>query len=150
MEGFETKEEKIMPFCTAINCIDGRVQLPVIMYLQKRFNAEYVDSITEAGPGLVLSESGNPELTRSILNRLKISIEAHQSVGIAVVGHYDCAGNLAPKEEQIVHLHESVGFLLQHYPGMDIIGLWVDEEWDVHEVLSGEVRYAAEFCKRYD
>ena len=33
-----------MKFCTAVTCMDGRIQLPVIAYLQKRFNAEYVDS----------------------------------------------------------------------------------------------------------
>ena len=48
-----------MKFYTVINCMDGRVQLPVIKYLQKRFNVEYVDSITEAGPNLVLSEHKN-------------------------------------------------------------------------------------------
>ncbi|MHC5086790.1 MAG: carbonic anhydrase, partial [Planctomycetota bacterium] len=26
-----------MSFCTAINCMDGRVQLPVIPFLQNRF-----------------------------------------------------------------------------------------------------------------
>ncbi|MHA1252503.1 MAG: carbonic anhydrase, partial [Candidatus Helarchaeota archaeon] len=27
-----------MKFCTVINCMDGRVQIPVINYLRKRFN----------------------------------------------------------------------------------------------------------------
>ena len=39
-----------MRFCTVINCMDGRVQLPVIRHMKERFNAEYVDSITEPGP----------------------------------------------------------------------------------------------------
>ena len=39
-----------MIFFTTIKCKDGRVQLPVISYLQKRFNVQYVDSITEPGP----------------------------------------------------------------------------------------------------
>ncbi|MGI9568583.1 MAG: carbonic anhydrase, partial [Desulfobulbia bacterium] len=34
-----------MRFCSVISCMDGRVQLPVIRYLQKRFNVDYVDSI---------------------------------------------------------------------------------------------------------
>ena len=43
------KEAGIMCFCTAVNCMDGRVQLPVTSYLQERFNVEHVDSITEPG-----------------------------------------------------------------------------------------------------
>ena len=39
-----------MSFCTVVNCMDGRVQLPVIRYLQERFEVPYVDSITEVGP----------------------------------------------------------------------------------------------------
>ena len=53
-------------FCTAINCMDGRVQLPVIQYLQKRFNVDFVDSVTEAGPNLILSEAEDPGLVQSI------------------------------------------------------------------------------------
>jgi len=39
-----------MEFCTAINCMDGRVQIPVISFLEERFNARYVDVISEPGP----------------------------------------------------------------------------------------------------
>ena len=62
-----------MRFCSAINCMDGRVQLPVIRYLQNRFNVDYVDSITEAGPNLILSEAKNTSSTQAIFERLKIS-----------------------------------------------------------------------------
>ncbi len=48
-----------MSFCTTINCMDGRVQLPVIKYLQKHFNVDYVDSITEPGPNLILAKQTN-------------------------------------------------------------------------------------------
>jgi len=34
-----------MSYCTVINCMDGRVQLPVIKYLKERFDVDYVDSI---------------------------------------------------------------------------------------------------------
>ena len=42
-----------MSFCTAINCMDGRVQLPVIRFLQERFKVDYVDVISEPGPNLL-------------------------------------------------------------------------------------------------
>ncbi len=125
-----------MQFCTVINCMDGRVQLPVIMYLQKRFNVEYVDSITEAGPNLILAEQESSALVQSILERLKISIGNHNSVGVAIAGHYDCAGNPALQDEQIMHIQKAMQFLRQQHGTIEIIGLWVDKDWEVHEVIS--------------
>ena len=83
-----------MRFFSVINCMDGRVQLPVIKYLQNRFKVDYVDSITEAGPNLILSEEKNKFSVQSIMHRLKISIEYHNSVGVAIVGHHDCGGSV--------------------------------------------------------
>ncbi len=124
-----------MLFCTVINCIDGRVQLPVISYLQKRFNVKYVDSITEAGSNLILSERKNTVSIQSILERLRISIENHNSVGVAIVGHHDCAGNPAPQDDQIMHIQKAIQLLRQQYKSIEIIGLWVDNNWKVHEVI---------------
>ena len=45
-----------MSFCTVVNCMDGRVQLPVIRYLQDRIEVLYVDSVTEPGPVRSLAE----------------------------------------------------------------------------------------------
>ncbi len=75
----------------------------------------------------------NEVLIQSIIARIKISVEKHTSVGIAVVGHYDCAGNPAPKGEQIVHLENSVEFLRQYFD-VPIVALWVDENWKVQEL----------------
>ena len=127
-----------MKFCTVINCMDGRVQLPVIAYLQQRFQAEHVDTITEAGPNLILSEQKNRDAIQSILERLKISIEHHHSVGVAIVGHHDCAGNPAHKDEQIQHIQKAIQFFQKQYEGIEIIGLWVNEEWEVQEVAKSE------------
>ena len=46
-----------MTFFTVINCIDGRIQLPVIQYLQQKYNVEFIDSITEVGPNLILADN---------------------------------------------------------------------------------------------
>ncbi|MFW6414820.1 MAG: carbonic anhydrase [Thermodesulfobacteriota bacterium] len=123
-----------MSFCTAINCMDGRVQLPVIRYLQDRFNALYVDTITEPGPNLVLGKQTDEFLLSSILKRINISVQKHFSVGIALVGHYDCAGNPAAREEQEQHLISGIQFLSQQYLNIPIIGIWVDESLQVHEI----------------
>ncbi len=116
--------------------MDGRVQLPVILFLQKYFKAEYVDSITEPGPIKILADPAKwPELVDSIMNRLNISFDAHSSVGIAVVAHHDCAGNPKSKAAQLDQIKKSVGFFYNRLPGKQVIGLWVDKDWQV-ELIS--------------
>ncbi len=123
-----------MSFCTAINCMDGRIQLPVIEFLMKRFNVAFVDGITEPGPNLILATKTRPDLVESIFERIKISIEHHKSVGIAVIGHYDCAGNPANKDQQEEHTKEAMKLIGKQYSNIEIIGLWVDENWQVNEL----------------
>jgi hypothetical protein len=128
-----------MRFCTAINCMDGRVQLPVITYLRDRFEAAYVDSITEPGPERILALREDPALVRSILARVGISIQKHVSAGIAVAAHHDCAGNPASRGEQSLHLRGAVRFLRRQYPGIPVIALWVDDTWHVQEIDEGTI-----------
>jgi hypothetical protein len=52
-----------MAFCTAVTCMDGRVQLPVNAYLRERFGADFVDTITEPGPNAVLAGAAMPEVS---------------------------------------------------------------------------------------
>ena len=122
-----------MKFCTVINCIDGRIQTPVIEYLRKHYDAEYVDSITESGPNLILSEQENKTVIQSIIHKVKISLEKHNSVGIAIVGHHDCAGNPSSKKKQLEHLRIAVQFLSSQVDA-SIIALWVDKNWQVNKI----------------
>ena len=63
-----------MEFCTAINCMDGRVQIPVITYLKERFKADYVDVVSEPGPNRILAEgSDQPVLVTVILDVVRRS-----------------------------------------------------------------------------
>ncbi|MCK4752137.1 MAG: hypothetical protein KAS75_01730 [Planctomycetes bacterium] len=123
-----------MSFYTAINCMDGRVQLPVIDYLKDRFKVEYIDSITDAGPVLYLAEKTDSEQTKSILQRIDISINNHKSTGVAIVAHHDCAGNPLDDQTQMGQLQLAANFLLSRYPNVEIIGLWVDSNWSVTEI----------------
>ena len=123
-----------MAFCTAVNCIDGRVQLPVIQYLMERFGARYVDSITEPGPVAILGEEQTDPRAKSIMERIRISIEKHNSRGIAIVAHHNCAGNPVSKDTQMRQLKKSISLTRDAFPGIEVIGLWVDEEWKVIEV----------------
>jgi len=121
-------------FCTVVNCMDGRVQLPVITYLMDLFGVDYVDSVTEPGPIRILAEQTNSNTVQSIIDRIRISTEKHGSKTIAVVGHHDCAGNPMPKEVQLEQISKAIDCLSREFPNAEIIGLWVDEEWKVHRL----------------
>ena len=123
-----------MEFCTAINCMSGQTQLPVLYFLRERFKATYVDMITEPGPDLILAKQTSLTLVQSILSRVDISVRGHGSRGIGVVAHHECSGNPAGKTEQMVHLQGAVRFLKMHYADVEIIALWVDENGRVTEV----------------
>ena len=118
--------------------MDGRTQLPVNLYLAEYFQADYVDTVTEPGPVRALAEGDAGTETASILRRVDISIEKHGSRLVAVVAHYDCAGNPLSREEQERQLIAAVDFLRQRYPGVTILGLWVNELWEVEELIGGE------------
>jgi hypothetical protein len=123
-----------MSFCTAINCMDGRVQLPVIAYLKSRFNVDYVDMVTEPGPNRILGRADRPERQTTIFERIDISVEKHGSVGLAVAGHYDCAGNPVPRDTQRDDTLAAMRLLKNRYEDLPVIGLWVDEDGTVQEV----------------
>lgn len=123
-----------MSFCTAVNCIDGRVQLPVIEFLKKRFGVDYIDNVTEAATVHILAGETNRRQVQSIIDRIDISIKSHKSKGIAVVAHHDCAGNAIDKQKQLEQLDVSVKFIRSQYPAIETIGLWVDEKWAVNEM----------------
>ena len=123
-----------MSFCTAVNCMDGRVQKPVIRYLRSRFRAKYVDMITEPGPNRLLAEHVTTGQVESILARIDISVEKHGSKGLAIVGPHDCAGNPTEEDIQLDHLKRAAWFLRDRYPGIRVIALWIDHRWGVNEI----------------
>ena len=124
-----------MTFCTVINCMDGRVQLPVIQFLTDHFGVDCVDAITEPGPVRMLAGHADHPHIPGIIARLRISVEKHGSVGLAVVGHHDCAGNPVGRQKQLEQTRRSVDFLRGEVPGLPVIGLWVDEAWQVSVVV---------------
>ena len=122
-----------MSFCTAINCMDGRVQLPVIEFLQTHFNAEYVDCITEPGPVRILEKTSDLMVLNSIITRTDISVKQHGSEGIAICAHPDCAGNPVDDDVQKAQLKRSVIFLKEAYPNVEVIGLWIENNLQPQE-----------------
>lgn len=121
-------------FATAINCMDGRTQLPVNEWMKNEFHVDYVDTITEPGPDGILSNPTHEKLD-SVRKRLLISVNGHGSKVVALVGHHDCAGNPAPKEKHLEEIKKGCERLGLWGLSVRTIGLWVGEDWKVVKVF---------------
>jgi len=133
------KKENPKPACnpavraTCLNCMDGRVQWPVLRWIRDRYGIDCVDVITEAGmDGVLASQENIDEIIRSI----DISVRINKSDRIFIVGHHDCRGNPADDQTHHAHILKSVRRVKARWPELDITGLWVNNGWEV-EVLGG-------------
>jgi hypothetical protein len=123
-------------FGTAINCIDGRVQELVLDYLRKYYSVDWVDVVTEPGVDKLLGmKKSNTERIEYIKKSVKISVEGHNSVVLAIVGHNDCKGNPSTKEEHIVQIQHAVKLIKSWKFPLEVVGLWVNEQWKVEAVV---------------
>lgn len=121
-------------FATAVNCMDGRIQLPVIEYLKNRYGVDHVDSVTEPGPIKILTEGTNVAALESIKHRIDVSVNKHGSRSIALVGHHNCAGNPVKREFQEVQLKKSLATVKAWGFDAEIICLYVNARWVVEEI----------------
>ena len=121
-------------FVTAINCMDGRVQLPVIEWMKKMYQADYIDMITEPGPNKILAENKPDPVINSLKKKVEISVNKHKSTCVAIIGHFDCAGNPVEKETQVHQIHEAIQTVHSWGLKVTVIGLWIDEQWTVHKI----------------
>lgn len=120
-------------FATAINCMDGRAQKPIIEYMLESFGIDYVDMITEPGPVKILSEGMDLDTIESIRRRVAISIEKHKSETITIMAHHDCAGNPASEDAQKEQLRKATKTILSWgFPAKKIIALWLDKDFKPH------------------
>ncbi len=124
-------------FATAINCMDGRVQIPVIEYIKNKYEVHYVDMITLPGPNKVLAESKDKSALASIKRCVEISVNIHRSKVIAIVGHYDCAGNPTNKETQLKHILNAIKMISSWGFNVKVIGLWINQNWGMGGMGSG-------------
>jgi carbonic anhydrase len=116
-------------FATCLNCIDGRVQLPVINWITKNFEFDYVDMITEAGiDGLLAENSYNPA---NVLRKLAISLGQHDSSKIFIVGHYDCTANPVDENMHKIQIKKSVKRIKNYTLACEVIGLWVNKHFEI-------------------
>ena len=120
-------------FATAINCIDGRVQRPVSDWVKINCHVDYVDTITEPGVDRLLA-LGTAATVDAVRRKVLVSLDAHHSGVIAVVGHAECAGNPVSDEEHAQHIRQAVEVIAAWGLPMRVIGLWVTSSWLVEVV----------------
>lgn len=121
-------------FGTAINCMDGRVQLPVTNWMKEQFHLDYVDMITEPGPDKVVSAGQGKEI-EAIKVKATISASAHGSKIIVIAGHDDCAGNPVEKEQHLSQIRQAIQVVRSwSLPFDKVMGVWVNKDWKVEVV----------------
>lgn len=126
-------------FFTTIGCMDGRVQKPVFEYGKVQFIAEYPDTITEAGlVGLLAKDTINLDLLDSLKRKILISLTKHNSKGIIVHGHSECAGNPVDDQVHKEHVRKSVKKISEiTESAVPVVGVFIkrgEEGWEVERV----------------
>ena len=116
-------------FACALNCMDGRVQMPVIKYMQKNFDVEFVDMVTRPGINGILAKRTNLAGIERIKSNVLISVLNHGSKVVSIVGHAECAGNPGDKEMHIRHLIDAKKTVESFGLPIHIPLLWIGNDW---------------------
>jgi len=111
--------------------MDGRIQFPLLQWITAQYGVKYVDMITEAGIDGLIANKG---LSKSLKEKISISIELHGSKHIFISGHYDCGANHVDEKTHYHDIMESRKILEKAYPKLSISGLWIDNSWKVHRI----------------
>lgn len=122
-------------FFTSVGCMDGRVQSPVANFGREKFEAEFPDTITEAGLVGLIAKENDQNLLESIKKKLQISLDKHHSKGVVVHGHAECAGNPVEEQQHKEDILKSTEIIKSLVPeGTDVIPVYVAKdngEWIV-------------------
>lgn len=118
-------------YSVAINCVDGRVQRPVLRWMQRELPGDLVHSVTEPGPDAALAEGDGARRIRPIVELLtgNTAVEA-----IAVAAHHDCLGNPVDEAKHRAQVRRAVDEVTSWGLVDRVLGLWVDEAWEVSVV----------------
>ena len=77
-----------------------------------------------------MSEGKEENIIAFLKKKVEVSIEKHGSRIIAVVAHYDCAGNPENEDVQKEHLRKAVSVIVSWGFPVKIIALWLDENFE--------------------
>ncbi len=125
-------------FGTAVGCMDGRGQLPVVDYVRKRWRVDYVDNITDAGIVRHIAHTHNNDYLQSIKTKVvDVSVEKHGSKGLVVWGHQKCAGNPVEDDHHKRDIRVAAQRIREMQPGVEVVPLFLYEAepaWSVEEL----------------
>ena len=105
------------------------MQQPVSDWIREHFGVDYVDTITEPGADILLTESLIWQSDK-IKSRVLVSVEKHGSRAMAVVGHHDCAGNPVSEEKHKAMIRRSAAEIESWKLPIRVVGLWLGETWE--------------------
>ena len=110
--------------------MDGRVQDPVAEFGRQKFGVQFADTITEAGlVGKLAADQIDPNLAESIRFKVTdVSVGKHQSKGIIVHGHQDCAGNPVDDDTHKNQVKKAADFIHSLVQDIPIIPVFVVKE----------------------
>ena len=69
-------------------------------------------------------------------NEVLISVNAHSSKIVAVVGHHNCAAHPASEAQHKQDIVEAMATVRSWNLPVQVVGLWVNSEWRVEVVCS--------------
>jgi hypothetical protein len=105
----------------AVTCIDGRIQDAVREQLRARCGVQFVDTVTLPGPDSALAAGlGGLEAT---VDAIDVSLTAHDSGCVVVVGHTDCAANPVDDATHHDQVERAVRHLRASRPDVVVKGL---------------------------
>ncbi|MDF1543885.1 MAG: hypothetical protein P1R58_02145 [bacterium] len=123
-------------FATAINCIDGRAQLPIIEYIKRNHAVDFVDMINAPGADGLLAANKDAARLKNIRDAVAVSVDREGSAKVvAVCGHHDCLGNPVDEAQHKTEIKRGVDQLKWWNSNLEIIGLWVNANWTVERVV---------------
>lgn len=123
---------------TVIGCIDGKVQEARAAFVRQKFGVEYVDTINRPGMAGKIVGPGAPEFLQALKEDIEVSLNGHQSKGLAVSGHQKCLGNPVPDEQQREEIRTSAVIIKDLIGGrVPVIPIFVvkgHNGWEVEEL----------------
>lgn len=125
-------------FFTVVGCMDGRVQHVMEVLGQEKFDADYPDTITEAGIVGIIANNPTQEFLDDLKFKLLVSVDKHHSKGILVDGHQECAGNPVDEGKHIEDIKKSVEVIKGLVENkVSVTGVYVkraSEGWEAEEL----------------
>ena len=131
---FTAAMEENVSFAMSLQCMDGRIQRPVLDYLKNTYGKHYVDVATYPGMIQHLAEKSSWKKINWFQDMIDISMNAHGANLVAVVGHHDCAANKISDDEHRNQVKMARDLMQVAYPSVRVLGLFVNSHWTVEKL----------------